>query len=208
LQELISEGEQALAERPTLQLRYRLAGAILVHVFFHIRGDARSPWLGRAAALLREALEEAERLGPKSVVPLSEIRALLSRLLVEAPAVRDLATAEKELRATWNETREYRPEFCSLVSAVYKQGRYAEAAELALELHQRATKDSDWSDNPPPAPLQLAVTALRAEVRRLKKANDPRAALAVSERLCRLPDASDNDRKILERLRAESSTTG
>ncbi len=151
LQELIREVETALVEQPTLELRYRLATAIMTYVFFHVRGDARVLWLNRADGLLRQALAEAERLGSASPVALPEVRAVLSRLLVESPTVRDLATAEKQLRATWKETTEYRPELCSLVSAVYKQGRYAEAAELALELHQRATKDSEWCDNPPPA---------------------------------------------------------
>jgi hypothetical protein len=99
-------------------------------------------------------------------------------------------------------TQDYEPLLCSYAEAIYKTGDFEKAATVATELHKRAKNSKEWKQNIPPAPMRIAAMAYRAEIKQLRKDGKVREALSVSNSLLSTQAASENDRKIHEKLKA------
>jgi hypothetical protein len=164
----IDEVERDFAATLTPLLANALANAICAYAAWHVGGDARKPFLERAARYYR----------------LSGNNAALGRLLVEERLVRDVKEAILLLEDLYTSSQTYEPALCFYADALYKDGQYLRACEAAIHLHELASVE--WQSRPdaiPTMPLQVARKALRAEARRLKKAGQPQEASKILTRL-------------------------
>ena len=185
----IEEAERRFAGQISAELADALAGAWYCFESWYARGPDRKQYLERAADYYR-------RSGNK---------AMLGKMLIDEAQIRDLDEGLPLLEGIYNSTKTYEPILCSLVEGFYKHGQYARAAAVALELHERATNDPEWSGSAvPPAPMCLAAKAFRAEANRLKKAGQYPEALEVMRELIATGESSERDRKRFERLKADA----
>jgi hypothetical protein len=114
--------------------------------------------------------------------------------------VRDLQRGIPLLETVFQSTRDYEPLLCSYAEAIYKTGDFEKAAAVATELRRRAKESKEWKDSIPPAPMGIAAKAYRAGIKQLKKGGDVKEAFAVSEKLLQTGVATENDRRIHEKL--------
>lgn len=155
---------------------------------------------------VRKAFEKAEALDAQAAAIVSAEDQERAIGLVRNPELRDLDQAEEILDPLWNGTEHYIPCFCSYVEIFYKRGDYERCAELALELHERALNEPVEFGAPPPAPIRLAAKAFRALGRDAKKRGDTAAAAQQFCKIVEIGEATDNDMKVLAKLRAEAES--
>ncbi len=80
-------------------------------------------------------------------------------------------------------------------------------ARTILELHKRAVNSAEWKTGVPPVPMQIAASSYRAPGKDYKRKGEIEQAKATFERLMETGFATDNDQRILAKLR-ELSPTG
>jgi tetratricopeptide (TPR) repeat protein len=122
-------------------------------------------------------------------------------LLVDAAIIRDLDRAEKILEFVFENTNEYEPSLCSYADLFYKRGQCEKSVEIGLDIHKRAKKSSGWKDDPPPAPKSITGKAYRALAKKAKKEERRQEAIEYFEKLKSLDVATENDLKILNKLK-------
>ena len=76
----------------------------------------------------------------------------------------------------------------------------SESAEVALELHHRAEKSSEWEGSVPPATMGIVAKAYRAKAKEHKKNREIEQAISLFQKLVDMNLATDNDQKLLEKL--------
>jgi hypothetical protein len=195
--ETIQAAESQYPSSDCAELEYWLGIAWRNYTAWFLRGDARRSPLQKAISHFeRAALLEESGSTPKWITYASELGAIL----VEEALVRDLERGVAVLEKVFRSTTEYEPRLCAYAEAIYKTGDYQKAAEVATELDERARRSREWRRQPPPAPMQIAAKAHRAHVRQLRKEGKAEEALAVSSELLRTGAATENDRRIHEKL--------
>jgi hypothetical protein len=95
---------------------------------------------------------------------------------------------------------DYVPLLCYYPEALYKVGDYLKSAEVATELHRRATLSQEIKGGLPTAPMQTAAKAYRALARQLKKDGKFLDATSASSRLLDTGFATETDLKIHKKL--------
>jgi len=200
---------EEFAGKETFELAFALGSALEYYVALAVRGDARKPLLDRVVGHFERAHAQArgQRWTEYSFKDEPELAAAaaLGSLLVRQALVRDLDRGILLLQWAWDRTASYEPYLCQLADGLYMRGEYAEAARIAIALHQRAADDPEWRSSVPPHPMQTAAKAYRAEARRLKKAGQVKEAVDVLERLASMGCASfSDDRMRRELLRSTS----
>jgi tetratricopeptide (TPR) repeat protein len=207
----IDEVEQNFGSNIPPSVADALASTVLCYTAWHVRGDARRGFLERAVRYYR----------------MSGNKAGLGRLLVNEAQVRNLKEAIPLLEELYTNSTNYDPALCSYAEALYKDGQYVRAYEVATHIHGLAEKTKkywdaqmeqlkrcsvdlsqpeyvttlhNWMSSLPTAPMELAAKALRAEAKRLKKAGQQKEAIAMLKQLQETGRATNNDVRELERL--------
>jgi hypothetical protein len=181
------------------ELEYWLGIAWRNYAAWFVRGDERKPYLEKAIGHFEKAYTvEKASSGTRWKTYASELGALL----VDEALIRDLEHGIFLLEAVFQSTQDYEPLLCSYAEAIYKTGDFEKAAVIATELYKRAKSSKEWKQNIPPAPMRIAAMAYRAEIKHLKKGGKVREALSASNNLLNTGAASENDRKIHEKLEA------
>lgn len=163
-----------------------------------IRGEERRGYLEKAVAYLEKAYEiEKRSSGNRWKHYASE----LGRLLVGEKVVRDLGKGIAILEEIYLKETDYEPALYYYFDGLYKTGEFEKAAEIALEISNRAAKSEEWKNSFPSGLKHLAAKAYRALVRKYKKEGSTNKALEISERLMENPAATENDKRNHEKLK-------
>jgi hypothetical protein len=197
--ETVQRIEEQYPASNSAELEYWLGITWRNYTAWFVRGDERKQYLEKAVVHLERAyaLEKANR-DSKWMTYACE----LGLLLIDEALVRDLERGISLLEPVFQSTQDYEPLLCSYAEALYKMGDYERAASVATELHKRAKNSNEWKRNIPPAPMRIAAMAYRAEVKQLRKDDRDNEALSASNSLLTTGAASENDRKIHEKLKA------
>ena len=220
LRSLINEGRRLAQGASSMELEVGLASAIGTYVFYFVRAERRRPWLADKIERLERALKYSRECAEWDVLagqgehslqaqgpPRERIGAWLGHDLVKQAPIRDLRRAVEILEPIYQQTKaKYVPELCSYADALYKTGRYSEAADVAEELGRRA--DVQWRPGTTPGPYKLVARALRAEANRLMRSGAVNSAGAVLTRLMATGHATPTDAKRLDRVRTETINIG
>ena len=180
---------------------------------WHIRGDERKEYLDKAVFCFDKAFSLSTNTLPVQL-PLEkrhnaeyldqiDIAGELGHMLVDDAPVRDLVRAEKVLKFVFESTDEYEPCLCSYAELFYKRGNYLKSAEIGLNISDRCAISPEWKDSPPPAPLGIVGSAYRALAKQAKKEGNHKEAVALLEKMRKLKVATENDIKILEKLKKQ-----
>lgn len=178
---------------------------------WHIRGDERKEFLEQAINNFEHAFDLSKNTLPIQL-PLElrhnadyidqiDIAGDLGHILVEEAIIRDLDKAEPILKFVYDSTEEYEPCLCSFAELYYKRKDYKKCLEIGLNIHKRTLLSPEWKDSPPPAPLGIVGSAYRALAKKAKNDGDTIEAVGYFEKMIELKVASDNDRKILNKLK-------
>lgn len=208
---VLSEVESRSANLQNPKLAYWLGIAWRNFTSWHIRGNERKKYFERVINYFDKALNLSKNTLPLQL-PLEkrhnseyldqiDIAGELGFLLVDEALTRDLDRAEKILRFVYENTAEYEPCLCAYAELYYKKGGYEKCEEIALNIHDRATKSAEWKSDPPPAPVNIAGKAYRALGKAAKKMNHPDEAIKWFQKIKKLGVATENDLKILNKLR-------
>lgn len=208
---VLARTESQMPSQASSMLLYWLGIAWRNYTARYIRGDERKLYLEKATEYFRKALVKAKEEWPLRQ-PLENrhiggyldqitIAGDLGLMLVNDAPIRNLEEAEKVLQFVSENTKEYEPCLCSLAELYYKQGNYEKAAEVALDAYERAQNSAEWKDGVPPAPLNIAGMAYRALGRAAKKSGNTDDAEKWFGAIIKLGVASDNDKKIYEKLK-------
>lgn len=207
---LISQIEKQFQDSDSYELEYWLGIALRNYAAWFIRGENRKHYLQKAA----QHLEKAYALSNGVIldeIPMTEkhtfrsidrntIACEVGSLYIDEAIIRDIKKGISYLGAIFNNTTDYYPQFCSYAEAFYKCGDYFKAAEIALELHNRAKKSSEWKDSIPPAPMHLIAKSYRAAAKEKKKEGEIRKAISLFQKLVDMNLATENDKKLLKKL--------
>lgn len=178
---------------------------------WHIRGDERKEYLKKAVDYFDKAFKlskntlpiqlPVERRHNAEFLDQIDIAGELGQLLVNEAIIRDLDRGEKVLKFIFDNTEEYEPSLCSYAELFYKRGDYKKCAEIGLNISDRCAISPEWRDDPPPAPLGIVGSAFRALAKQAKKEGKTEDSVKYFEEMKVLKVASDNDLKILEKLK-------
>lgn len=209
---VISEVEAFATNSQNPKLFYWLGIAWRNFTGWHIRGDERKEYLEKAVYYFDKAFELSKDILPVQL-PLEkrhnaefldqiDIAGEIGDLLVNEALIRDLDRAEKVLQFVFDNTPEYEPCLCAYAELFYKRGDYKKSAKVGLDISDRTTKSPEWKDSPPPAPLGIVGSAYRALAKQAKKEGKTDEAMQWFQKMKDLKAASENDLKILEKLKA------
>lgn len=193
------------------KLAYWLGIAWRNFTAWHIRGDERKEYLEKAVFYFNKALELSRDILPTQL-PLEkrhnseyldqiDIAGDLGNMLVNEALIRDLDRAEKVLQFVFDNTDEYEPCLCAYAELFYKRGDYQKCAEIGLNISDRTANSPEWKNDPPPAPLGIVGSAYRALAKQAKKEGKTDESIRYFQRMKELKVASENDLKILEKLK-------
>ena len=200
---LIENIERQHANSDSAELHFMLGVAWEFYTAWFVRGDNRKPFLQKMLEHLDRALSIEER---NSGARRNDYASRLGSELVEEAQVRDIHRGIELLRSVFESVSDYVPLLCSYPEALYKAGDYSKSAEVATDLHRRATQSKDLLSNLPTAPLQTAAKAYRAIVRQSKKDKKFLDAMFASSGLLATGFATENDLQIHKKL-AELTNT-
>lgn len=125
---------------------------------WHIRGDARKPYLEKAIGYYKRALDKSKEEWPikqsaanrhdAAYLDQITIASDLGTLLVEEKLVRDLDKAKQYLGFVAVSTDGYEPCLCHFAELYYKTGEYEKCVAIALKVHERAVKSAkiEWEE--------------------------------------------------------------
>lgn len=191
-------------------LKYFLGIAWRNYTTWNIRGDARKPFLEKAIKYLDEALTLSKQILPVRLsldkrhdahyLDQITIASDLGILLVGEKIVRNLDKAESVLKFIYDNTKEYEPSLCWLAELYYKRGEYEKAIKISSDLPIRVKNSLEWKDFIPPK--TYIVMSYRALGLQAKKKGDIDDAIKWFEKLIKSGTYSENDRKILLRLKS------
>lgn len=205
-QEMLSHIEEAEAQSfkwNSFELEFAIGAALGAYVFKFVRGEERKPYLERMILHTEKAyrLSQGRPWDVLSFIkqePQLHIALTLGIVLVREAPIRDLNKAIAYLDPIYRKTTTYEPAFCSYAEALYKRGAYLDAARLATEIHQRAQADPEWKSVN--APMRIAASAFRAEVKRCKKEGRLEEAVEAFQHLRQTGMARTSDQKLLDKL--------
>ena len=210
MHKLISKVEKRFPDSDSYELEYWLGIALRNYTAWFVRGDERKPHLQEAVQHLEKAYALSKGVIPEELTATDKhtlgsldrntIACVVGFLLIDEAIIRDLVKGISYLETIFNNTTDYYPQFCSYAEAFYKLGDYLKAAEVALELHHRAEKSSEWKDSVPPAPMGIVAKAYRAKAKEHKKNREIEQAISLFQKLVDMNLATDNDQKLLEKL--------
>lgn len=208
MERVIKSAEQAVDNSSSAIFVYWLGVAYRNYTAWYIRGDERRPYMEGAVHYFEVALEKAKADGLPMERPDSFINTLgqldiagdLGAMLVKDKPVRDLGKAERVLNYVYDNARDYEPSLCSLVDLYYSKGMYEKSASIAKELMDMQHRSSEWQDSPAPYPAKAEAKAYRALLRASKKSSDVETARKWAKKLLATGYATDNDRKLADRL--------
>lgn len=209
---VIDSVESCSSDLQNPKLAYWLGIAWRNFTAWHIRGDERKKYLEKAISYFDKALILSKNILPIQL-PLEkrhiagyldqiDIAGELGHILVNEAIIRDLDRAEKVLQFVFDNTDEYEPCLCAYAELFYKRGDYKKCAEIGLNISDRTAKSPEWKDDPPPAPLGIVGSAYRILAKQAKKEGKTDEAIQYFQKMKELKVASDNDLKILEKLKS------
>ncbi|KAF5414744.1 MAG: hypothetical protein C5S48_07665 [Candidatus Methanogaster sp.] len=211
MHKLISKVEKRFLDSDSYELEYRLGIALRNYTAWFVRGDERKLYLQEAVqhlekayALSKEVISEELTATDKHTLgslDRNTIACEVGFILIDEAIIRDLEKGISYLGTIFNNTTNYYPQFCSYAEAFYMLGDYLKSAEVALELHRRAEKSFEWKGSVPPAPIGIVAKAYRAKPKEHKKNGEIRQAISLFQKLDDMNMATDNDQKLLEKLR-------
>jgi tetratricopeptide (TPR) repeat protein len=189
-------------------LAYWLGIAWRNYTSWHVRGEARKPFLERSIRYFRKAFELSKEL-PVSL-PEKErhvfgnldqitIASNLGSMLMNEKLVRDLEAAEKVLTFVWNNTPYCEPSLYSYLHLFYQKGEYLKSVDLALELYERTKQFPVFQGRVPLTSLGYAARAYRALGNKAKREGRFDIAYDWYSKI-EDPFTTANDAKILDRL--------
>ncbi|OQA93090.1 MAG: hypothetical protein BWY24_00731 [Microgenomates group bacterium ADurb.Bin219] len=208
---VIGDIENEFQNSTNPRLAYWLGIAWRNFTAWHIRGDERKEYLDMAINYFDKAFSLSKTTLPVQL-PLEkrhnsqyldqiDIAGELGHMLVEDAPIRDLDRAEKVLKFVFDNTDEYEPSLCSYAELFYKRGDYLKCAEIGLNISNRCAISPEWKDSPPPAPLGIVGSAYRAFAKQAKKSGKNEVAIEYFEKMKGLKVATENDLKILDKLK-------
>ncbi len=208
---VIGDIEKEFQNTTNPRLVYWLGIAWRNFTAWHIRGDERKGNLDKAISYFNKAFGLSKNTLPVQL-PLEkrhnaeyldqiDIAGELGHMLVDDAPIRDLDRAEKALKFVFDNTKEYEPCLCSYAELFYKRGNYLKSAEIGLNISDRCAISPEWKDSPPPAPLGIVGSAYRALAKQAKKEGNNDVAIIYFEKMKKLKIATENDLKILDKLK-------
>lgn len=126
---------------------------------WHIRGDARKPYLEKAIGYYKRAFDKSKEEWPiqqsadnrhdAAYLDQITIASDLGTLLVEEKLVRDLDEAKQYLGFVAVSTDGYEPCLCHFAELYYKNGEFEKCIAIALKVHDRAVKSAkiEWEES-------------------------------------------------------------
>lgn len=193
------------------RLAFWLGTAWRNYTAWYVRGDERKPFLEKATAYFRHAFKLAKNQLPVRLLLEKRhyigyldqitIASDLGFMLVGEAIIRDLDEAERILAFVAENTQEYEPCLCPYAELYYKRGNYKKAAEVALDACERVKHSPEWKDDILPGPIGIAGMAYRALGRNAKKQGKIKEAAGWYQKIVNLEIATDNDQKILRKLK-------
>lgn len=218
ISKLISKVEKQFPDSGSYELEYWLGIALRNYTAWFVRGEERKPYLQKAVQHLEKAYALSKGVIPEKLpatdkhtlgsLDQNTIACEVGSLLIDETIIRDLEKGISYLRPIFNNTTDYYPQFCSYAEAFYKLCDYLKAAEVAIELHRRAEKSPEWKDSVPPAPMGIVAKAYRAKAKEHKKNGEIRQAISLFQKLVDMNLATDNDKKLLEKLQVSGKKQG
>ena len=210
---ILRKAEPSIDNRASPQAHYLLGSVLQCYSSWYVRGDDCKSYLEKATHHLGLAFSKGLQSGVpvKSnsqyhQIDLVEIASSLARLYIDEKLVRNLESGERLCYYAWQNTTGYEPVFCSYAELFYKRGEYENCLNVALATHARGVVTQKKDGLPvAPAPMNIVGKALRALVRQEKKAGDISKAIAYGNRAVDLDVASENDKKILSRIKSKAS---
>jgi tetratricopeptide (TPR) repeat protein len=182
---------------------------------WHIRGAERKEYLQKAVDYFSKALDfskgelpiqlPTEQRHNSDFLGQIDIAGELGVMLVNEKLIRDLDKAERVLEVVYENTSEYEPSLCAFAELFYKKGEYERSAEIGLNISDRIANSPEWKNKPPPAPLGIVGSAYRALAKKAKKEKRFAEAIQWFDKMQHLGIASENDLKILEKLKGAKS---
>lgn len=180
---------------------------------WYIRGEDRKPYLNKIVQYFSKAFDLSKDTLPVKLptherhkvqyVGQIDIAGELGPLLVNEALIRDLDRAEEILEFVYISSEDYEPCLCAYAEIFYMKGDFNKCAEIALNIHNRAEHSERW-DCTPPAPMRIFGKAYRALGKQAKKENRFPEAIQYFQKMKDLDIATENDLKILKRLKEES----
>lgn len=183
LNKLLSKGKTSKA---------RLAQGNLwqTYVFWHAKGDERTPFLKRSIEYYEKAVE-LTTLDDKEGI---ESHLKLARILIEYPAVRDLQRGISIMDKVYEKRKEYTPAYAAYLQALILNKQHHRVIELAEEISANSPNGTA------PAVHKIKVKALRSIIRECRKKGEQKAAFMASCEIIKSTYSTENDKKIHEKI--------
>lgn len=209
---LFSEVEKYFMDSASYELEYWLGFALRNYTSWFVRGEERKLYLQRAVQHLEKAYILSKGIIPEEL-PAREryntmsldrrmIACEIGSLFIDEAIIRNLEKGISYLSVVFNNTTEYYPQLCSYAEAFYKRGDCLKAAEIAFELCRRVENSSEWKEaGEPPALKDIIAKAYRTKAKQYVKNKETELAVNFFQKLVDLSLATDNDRKLLDKLR-------
>lgn len=156
MDKVLAKVESQVNEATSSMVLYWLGIAWRNYTSWHVRGDERKPYLEKSVAYYQRAFDRSKEEWPLrqpyenrhdgDFLDQISIASDLGSLLIDELIIRDLDRGERILQFVFNGTDEYEPCLCSYAELFYKRGMYEKAAEVALQVHERAVKSAkaEW----------------------------------------------------------------
>lgn len=212
--DVINEAEVIANNSKNPKLFYWLAITIRNFTSWNIRGDERKKYLEKVIYYFDKSFEYSKNVLPIKLPPekrcdldfLDQINIAgeAGNILVNEAIVRNLDRGEVLLKFVFDNTLDYEPSLCTYANLFYKKREYKKCVEISLKIKERIAKSDEWKNNPPPAILGIIGTAYRALARQAKKEGKAYEAIEWLQNINNLKIASDNDLKLLEKLKNQS----
>jgi len=190
--------ERECPDVDSAELNYWLGIAWRNFTAWYIRGEERRGYLEKAVSYLEKAYEIEKRFSGNRW---KQYAGEWGRLLIDEKIVRDLEKGITILEELYINETDYEPTLYHYADGLYKKGEFEKAAEVALELINRAAKTELFKDGVPPGLKKIAAKVDRALIRKYKKEGSLNKAIEISERLLENPAASERDKLNHEKLK-------
>jgi tetratricopeptide (TPR) repeat protein len=197
LYSIIQEAERLYPNSINYDFNITLGGAYNAHKLNCGQVDNRKYCLEKAIAYFKIAYAVAKTKKDKIYTA-----GALGMWLVNHKKVRNLDEGIYYLEEVLKLTNLYEPSLCWLAEGYYKQGQYDKAIEFGLNLHQKDKKECDNNGNSfASMPLEVVAKSCRKIGNIFKKNGDYIRAIQYFSKIKELNLSTDNDNKILAKLK-------
>lgn len=218
MSKLISRVEKRFPDSGSYELEFWLGSVLRNYTALFVRGEERREYLEKAVQHFERAYELSQDAIPQELPPREKrdfgsfdrntIACEIGSLLINEAIIRDLERGMFYLEIVFGNSNAYYPQLCAYADGFYKMGDYLKAAEVALEIHRRAENSPECDGILPSAPMSIVAKAYRSKAKEHKKQGETRQALALFQQLVEMGLATDNDRKLLQKLQTRGNIDG